>query len=326
MEGIIDMTDQAEMINDPAPKKRRSKKERLADAGIEGRADAYKIDPDRAVIIGLDTDDGEEHELYDERIHLPLSPEMVANIKAKGVIEPIQFIFDGDRIVIVNGRRRIMHAREANRQLVAEGEPPLRVPGVSKSDEHLLGLMVSTNEHRVDDTPLTRAKKLQRMIARGYSLDECAVYFGVSKQTIRNWKALLECAPKVQKAVDAGKISASAAQKLAKLERAEQVETLDKMIESGETGHKDAARHTKARSEGTSTPEGGEIEVAPRPPGKRVWNKLVEHWGDEQLRANFDDVDINEDVIKGIRLALGDLTPKSVKGLTKELKALGWKG
>lgn len=314
------MTNQAELINDPAPKKRRSKKERLADAGIEGRADAYKIDPDRAIIIGLDTDDGEEHELYDERIHLPLSPEMVANIKAKGVIEPIQFIFDGDRIVIVNGRRRIMHAREANRQLVAEGEPPLRVPGVSKSDEHLLGLMVSTNEHRVDDTPMTRAKKLQRMIARGYSLDECAVYFGVSGQTIRNWKALLECAPKVQKAVDTGKISASAAQKLAKLERSEQVKTLDEMIEKGQTGHKDAERHTRARATG-----GSDGEVAARPPGKRVWKKLIDHWNDEQLLPNFEDVDINDDVIKGMRLVLGDLPPKTVKGLTKQLRELGWK-
>jgi len=313
------MSNEATTTRPLAPKKKGgAKTKKRQRMGATSRVDSYRFDPETLVIIGLDTPDGEEHELYDERIHLPLVEETVLNIMVNGVIEPVVVRPNGDVAEVLDGRQRVRHAREANRRLKAQGEPPVLVPAVTHRASSPMAIMVSTNEHRQDDTPMARARKLERMLARGYTLEDCAVHFGKTVQCMRNWASLLDCDKKVQRAVDDGKLTASAAQKLAKLDKQKQVETMQEMIASGDKGHDAARRRVKAETNGT--------EVAAKPPGKRVLTKMVETYQDEALRPLFEGVDVNEDVIKGIRIALGDLNPKAVKGLTAALKELGWKG
>src|SRR5210317_1175692 len=120
---------------------------------IDGRRiNSFALDPYKLTIVGHDTDDGPEHPLYDERIKLPLEQSMIANFRALGVKNPIRVHKTSDgKLIVVDGRRRVLHAREANRQLAREGEPELEVPVLQEkgSNEDLEMTSISLNEHRV---------------------------------------------------------------------------------------------------------------------------------------------------------------------------------
>jgi ParB family chromosome partitioning protein len=98
---------------------------RLHQAIAGRRLNAFAVDPDNLIIIGLDTDDGPEHPLYDERVKLPLDESTVLNIMAIGVKEPVLVRKTDGNPEVVDGRRRTMHAREANRRLRELGEKTL---------------------------------------------------------------------------------------------------------------------------------------------------------------------------------------------------------
>lgn len=184
------------------------------------RTNAWNVEPERLVLV---TDLA--HPMYDQRVHLPLDESLVLNVMHHGVIEPVIICKDGADLVVVDGRQRVKAAREANRRLLAEGKLAMFVTCMVRKgdDASLFGVMVSTNELRREDTPLGRAEKLQRFLAMGRSESEAAVVFGVTRQTIANWKALLDLAPEVKQAVENGVIGATAAaQEFAGLSRQDQ--------------------------------------------------------------------------------------------------------
>lgn len=134
------------------------------------------------VIVGLDTQDGDSHPLYDTRIHKPLREATVIDILLNGVIEPVIVtkgrkcapLLSGEAVpaeaaLVVDGRGRVMHAREANRRLLAAGSVPIRVPVLSPmrgSDSELLGRLVALNEHRQEDSALGKARKIDEAEAK----------------------------------------------------------------------------------------------------------------------------------------------------------------
>lgn len=287
------------------------------------------MDPDDCCVVGLDTDDGPEHPLYDERINDPLDENMVRNIMWQGVIEPIIIRKDGEACQVVAGRRRVRHAREANRRLLEQGREPIRILAINRrgSDAEMAGVMISENEVRKDDGPLAKAKKAVGLMERyGWSSSEAAVAFGVDEQTIRIWQRLLDCDDKVLSAVEQGKLSASAALPLAKLPREQQRDELSSAIESGggmtakefRARARAARERTKAPKEASSTGvqvEDVEVIVAP---GKRTIRKV--------LTAIEADPDADPMIAKVLAWVLGDKGPKSVKGLSKILKSIEKKG
>lgn len=212
------------------------------------RTNAWNIEPERLVLIA-----DPAHPLYDPRVHLPLDESMVLNIMYHGVIEPVVICKDGDNLVVVDGRQRVKNAVEANRRLRAEGKLPLLVTCMIRKgdDANLFGVMVSTNELRREDTPLGRAEKLQRFMVMGRSEAEAAVVFGVSRQTIANWKALLDLDSAVKEAVENGVIGATvAAQVFAPLSREEQRKHLAEMtagVDVSAAGGRPAVSGTAAR-------------------------------------------------------------------------------
>ena len=73
----------------------------MSKQALEGqRLNAFGMDPDKLTIIGLDTDDGPEHPLYDERVRLPLDESFVKNVKVYGVIEDVIVCKDADGRVL----------------------------------------------------------------------------------------------------------------------------------------------------------------------------------------------------------------------------------
>lgn len=104
----------------------------MAKQALEGkRLNAFAMDASDLTIIGLDTKDGPEHPLYDERIFLPIDEAMVRNIRAFGVIEAINVRKNGPNVEVVDGRQRVRHARIASQRNVEEGLPPILVPCLS---------------------------------------------------------------------------------------------------------------------------------------------------------------------------------------------------
>lgn len=265
---------------------------------------AILYDPNDLTIIGLDTKDGEEHPLYDPRIKLPISEPMVLNLMAFGILEPIEIRMNGAVAEVVNGRRRVRHAREANKRLKKMGSDEIRVPCTIKrgDDGHLFGISVSANEHREDDTPMAKAEKAQRMLDLGKTEDDVAVAFGVTKVAVKQWLKLLELSAYVRKLVDKRAISASAAAKFADLGHDEQKEAVDKLL--AESGGK--ATTKKAKTAAKKKAKGD--EAAYDAPGKRMIRKV--------LINNESDEALDEGQTKILKWVLGEIGPTSIKGLS----------
>jgi ParB family chromosome partitioning protein len=202
-------------------------------AELEGvtRENIYLMPPEQLTIVR-----DKAHELYDPRIELPLDPMMVASIRKNGVLQVVLVRKDGAQTQVVDGRRRVLHAIEANKQLVKEGGDSIkvRVRFVRTSDEAgLYRLMFASNAFRLEDKPSMRADKVQRAVDHGCNEDDIAEAWGVTKQTVKNWLSLLDMSSKVKKAVDTGDITETAARELSKTDRAEQDAALEKLIAAG---------------------------------------------------------------------------------------------
>jgi ParB family chromosome partitioning protein len=291
------------------------------------RKNAFAIAPEELVIIGVDTDDKSvsDHYLYDPRIHLPITKESVLNIMQYGVLEPVLAVKEDDRFVIVDGRGRVRRAREANKMLKKQKEKPLLVDFLIKrgDDTHLIGVSVAANEVRVDDGILEKAEKARVLLDRGYSEGDIAITFGVSSTAVKQWLSVLECTPEVRKLVQSGKLSASAAIKLSKLDKDEQKEQAAEMVASGKTTAADAAARTKtkkAKKNGETVDDGFVLKA----PSKRIVRKLVlgvQRDGEETPLFDAEDQRV-KDFLAGVRWVTGDLNPASIKGLNGILKDL----
>ncbi|MGL4257983.1 MAG: ParB/RepB/Spo0J family partition protein [Microbacterium sp.] len=270
----------------------------------EGRGNTFRVLPEDVTIVGLDTKDGPEHPLYDERIGLPIDESMVLSIMAHGVLQVVKVaVYDGVPYV-VDGRQRVRAARIANERLKAGGEPlvSLRVEGENGrkiSDNRLLTAMVAMNEIRQTDDVLVKAGKAERMSARGMTTAEIATAFGVTPQCVRDWAKLAGLAPQVKRAVRDGRISAHAAANLSELSAEEQVRKLEEILASGA---KPTAQNVRNRVQNTESPK----------PSGRIIRRLLE----------VENVDLPEGFLLALRWQRGEIPTTRIKGLSAALKNL----
>ena len=267
------------------------------------RGNTFFAPPEELFLVGID--DKKEHFLKDvDKIRHKLDEGMVRNIMYNGVIEAVIVVQEGDRGIVIAGRRRVLHAREANRRLVAEGLQPLKVEIKVKrgSNSKLYGIFISENEHRQSDTLLGKAKKAEKMRDYSASEEEIAVTFGVSEQTIGNWKKLLELDERVLKLVELSHLSPSAALKLHGLAPDEQWKQAEAVVEA-------AAKSGKK-------PSGTDIDkqtkpFKPRAPSVKFVTKLIEAKPEG----------VSSDFLKGLQLGRGMITAADA-GVEKVFEAL----
>lgn len=272
---------------------------------IEGvkRFTGFRMDPDDVVVIGVD-EGGKDHALYDERVKLPLDQTMIESIIAIGVREPVVVVVTDGKACVVDGRRRVLHAREANKRLRELGEPPRDVPVFAeKGTEQALKIAPLVgehlNNHRVNDGVVMRAKKAERMIARGYSIEDVALALAVTPNTVRTYLKFGDLCADVRKAVDEGRISPSAAAHLADFSKVDQKAKLDELIASTPAGK-------KVTNQRASKAAGTRVSV-----GKKVLTKIVA--SHETHRK------VSDDFVRGIRFALGEIQAEEVPGLSEYL-------
>jgi ParB family chromosome partitioning protein len=232
---------------------------------------------------------------------------MVLSIMAHGVLQVVKVaVYDGVPVVI-DGRQRVRAARLANERLKASGEPlvSIRVEGENGkkvSDERLQTAMVALNEIRRADDILTKAAKAERMYARGLTVPQIALAFGVTGQCVRDWQQLAALAPAVRKAVRDGRLSAHAAAALAELSAEEQIAKLEEILASG----------VKPTAENVKRKVAGNEDREPRPSG-RVVKRLLEA---------EEDLDLPDGFVLALRWARGEIATSKIKGLSAALRAL----
>ncbi len=238
--------------------------------------------------------------LYDDRVHEPFDEKLVRNIMHLGVHQSISVWVNtetGDPEVVA-GRRRVKAAREANRRLVEQGSEPLRVKGTIQrgTPGKLTSVMISENEIRKEDSPLGRARKMQRMFDLGMSEDDVAIAFGCSSQTIRDGVMLLDATQAVQDAVENKEIGIGAAVSLSQQAPAVQREKIAeiKVINATETGHK---RKEKIREVVASE----EVKPVVRIRGKKEIDKAM-----ARVEKAIQDVGVRTHLLALFNWMLGD--------------------
>lgn len=173
----------------------------------------YMVDPCDVTIIGLDTEDGVEHPLYDERIHT-LAPvvapsrdedededddaaaagaelvpaPLTVSVAKFGVRAPVlvQAVKeqDGWHYVVVDGRQRVRAARWVAENTGIAREIPVQITEIAGTEQQggslAAQLSVALNEIREDDDTVTRAEKMARLHQGGVPASELVEIFGLS--------------------------------------------------------------------------------------------------------------------------------------------------
>ena len=146
--------------------------------GAIGETKTLYFDPAKLVVVS-----DEKHPLFDERVTLPISAELVASILHHGrVLQPVIVRKNPEtsELEVVAGRQRVRAVLEiAKRGEVFKSLPEAlqkkrgkegwKVPALidRAKDDDLAEVIVSENEIRENDSPLVRAEKMRRLLSRG---------------------------------------------------------------------------------------------------------------------------------------------------------------
>lgn len=225
------------------------------------RRSSYLADP---ADLYMEEDPGKRH--YDPRVHNPPNERDVRWIMKHGVQKAVLVSKEGDRVVVIDGRQRVINALEANRRLEEQGVDPIMIPVAPKRGDAvtLFQIRVICNKHRKDDDPVTEAYTMQQYLDMGHNEEDCADLWGVTKQTVKNRLYLLELAPEVQKAVVEGKITVTRALKLRNLSFEDQVEALSRKPRARKSRRpsKKKVRHVLSANGALPTPVRAAIQWA----------------------------------------------------------------
>ena len=198
------------------------------------RGTIFRLDPDELVIIGLDTDDGPEHPLYDASIKRPLNEATVQDIMLRGVQHAVTGRKNGDRVEVVLGRDRTRHAREAKKRLLEKGVRDFRIKVEVKryaSDLDMRLDMRSENYHRRVIDAITRAKDMAEDERMGASDEALMIAYNLPNiPSVKKAKSYLDLDKEVQDSIRNGDISATEALRLVGLPREEQKVALKRKV------------------------------------------------------------------------------------------------
>jgi ParB family chromosome partitioning protein len=227
------------------------------------------VHPGRLHVVGVDADEREEHPLDNlGRSEEKLDEGFVTNIFALGVLEPVIVRIVGKRIEVVDGTRRVLHAREASKRSENAGLGPRLVPIILRHGEakDLAVVQASANQFvKPEHTVMQKARRAAHLLNVGVSEDKVAMAFGVSVSTCRQWTKLLTLQPKVIDAIDRNHITAAVAIDWVALEPGKQLEAFRDAMEKVAAGGSVSAaqqrreRTVKQKGEKSLRPSAGDL-------------------------------------------------------------------
>lgn len=273
-------------------------------------ASGYSFDPIDLVIVGVDVEPANEADknlVEDDKGRLRIDSSMVKNIAHYGVKVPVIIRIVDDMPVVVDGRRRVLHARKANEMRAERGEDSLPVRcilerGGANTDAKLTA--ITTNTFRADHGPMAQARKCADLINAGVPEDEVALSFGFSKSTLGNRLKLLDLPKSVQRHVESGSLSFMSALELHDLEAEEAEAAAEELVAEGGSKKGQAKRaKSKKNKDGEEKPSRPSLTLL-----KKVLNT-------EAI------AECSEETIRVLRWVTGDLkTPHTIDGLTDAVK------
>ena len=150
--------------------------------------------------------------------------ELSESIKKHGVIQPIIVRKIGDKYEIIAGERRFRASKAAGKETI-----PALVRDIDDKEAAKIALL--ENLQRSNLTPIEEAKTYQTILKiDNITQDELAANLGKSQSTIANKLRLLSLAEEVQTALLNSQISERHARSLLGLDRASQIELLNKTL------------------------------------------------------------------------------------------------
>ena len=168
---------------------------------------------------------------YQTRLHLdePAMEELVASIRATGVVQPIVVRpIGGGRFQLIAGQRRWEASRRAGKTAI-----PAVVREVS--DQQAMELTIIENLQRQDLNPMEQARAFDRLGREfGLTQEQMAQRTGIDRATVSNYIRLLKLPAPVQTLVEQGKLSFGHAKVLLSLDSLEMINKLaDRVVEQG---------------------------------------------------------------------------------------------
>lgn len=167
---------------------------------------------------------------------------LALNIASSRIHEPVLVTRDGDDVIVVDGRRRVVAARVADVMRRAQGGQGVEVPVivVKGAPGALAGIMGACNELRRANSPLARAEVAYRIASQvggsnGDAIAQVALSMGVTTQTARSWIALGELPADLRSRIGQGKLTmtkAASVAKKAKLTLAQKVARLTALADA----------------------------------------------------------------------------------------------
>ncbi len=191
----------------PAKGKREKKEAETASEGEQiplempaGKVADYIVDEiEEFPLHALISIDDEEHPLFDPRAGKVIaSQEFLDSVKTQGQLEPGKvFPMGNGKYFVLAGNQRVHALRAAG---IAKFKAQRVRPEVG--DLGALYIQVATNEHRTDDAPDAKARRMAHVLKlTGNNVKDVASMFKVTPQTVRNATKLLEADPKLRQAV-----------------------------------------------------------------------------------------------------------------------------
>lgn len=201
-----------------------------------------------------------DHVLVHDREHDEVDPALVADIRAKGIENPLLVWSAGvqegvERFYVINGARRKIHATIAEREMVEAGELPAR-----KSDPPYLYVPIeifegTANEallervrrnrdpHKKPDSPSVLYAQFSRLVRVGYEEREIeAAAPGMDVAAVLRWPSVHE---KVRVRLDAGEAPLSVLSAIVDVPYEKQEATFEAMVAAGAITPRKAKRLAK---------------------------------------------------------------------------------
>jgi ParB family chromosome partitioning protein len=282
--------------------------------------------PEDLIVIGVDVHDGPMMDLLDDRIFGDLDDNLVRDINDKGVIQAVTCRKTDAGLEVIDGRRRVLHSREVNKNRVKTGEEPLKIPVsiIAADDVKALELQISLNTNRKAESIVTLSKKVCKFVEMLPDSDEskvrrAAVAANCSEAHIRSLLRFAKMDPEIHAKVESGTLGFAAAVTLS----ADSVETQREVaakLESESLGG-DVVRAKEIRKQVTEA-KGEKPKKGPgRPraentkPSQKLTKDILFLIEMDAKARNMSYGEIPDGFADGVMWVLGMISPESVTGL-----------
>lgn len=190
------------------------------------RIDGYTKDPDECIIIGLDTDDGPEHPLYDRRVERLKTmgraavADLIDSIVANKQISDVSCRTNGDTVEVGCGKHRVFALRFIKKEGLAEAFN-VRVCYPRLTDDQWRDRILAENLDRHDSDAFTEALAFADYV-NARSVGDLARVIHAKKKTVEAILALVQMPKGVQQLVTEHGIGRDVAIQAARLHTSEQ--------------------------------------------------------------------------------------------------------